>query len=447
MTRSRSILISASLVCPLVYVVFVTHFWVNEPNADDWNTLWLISQSFSGHLTFGMLWAQHYEDRMFVPNLIFVGVGRASHGNELPVIALSAVVFIATYFGFLGLCRSYIGRLTWPLVLTVGVVWFSFVDYGNALMAILLSWYMVLAFFVGMLWLLMGGWKYRLPLAIALAVLASFCVTPGLVLWPVGLLCLLWKRERVVAWIVAAVATVVVYFIGYSSGSVNAGNLFPPNLLGQSAASLSPTYPFTHIGSTISLGLAELGLPFPPFRQAAGAVTLVVAAFVLVRAFQRRELFPVALIAFSVLFDALILVGRLHFGYIGVTSSRYSMPGLIMLLAIVLYAWKHLKSRQLIAFGFAAIAVQIGVSSAYGITQASQQHDTLVTAQQLAVAKTPPPSERYCYAFSRFYVYLMPNLPAKFVSTLREQRLSVFTRPPGAVPPIPQCSGATHSRR
>ena len=113
MTRHRLTLFAAALACPIVYLVFVTHFWVNEPNADDWNKLWLVSQSISGHLTLGMLWAQHYEDRIFVPNLVFVAAGRASRGNEETVIALSAAVFIATYFAFLGLCRTYLGRLSW----------------------------------------------------------------------------------------------------------------------------------------------------------------------------------------------------------------------------------------------------------------------------------------------------------------------------------------------
>jgi hypothetical protein len=431
--------VAAALACPTAYLIFVTHFWVNEPDADDWNVLWLVSQSVSGHLTLGMLWAQHYEDRMFFPNLIFVASGRLTHGNEKPVMALSAVVFIATYFAFLGLCRSYLGRLTWPLVLTVGVVWFSFVQYGDTLFAILLSWYMVLALFIGMLWLLMGGWKYRQPTAIALAVVASFCVTPGLVLWPVGLLCLLLKRDSVVAWVVAAVATVGLYFIGYSTGSVNAGNLFPANLLGQSAASISVTYPFAHLGSTISLSLAEIGLPFPPFRQLAGAITLVVAAIVLVRAVQRRELLPVALITFACLFDAIILAGRLHFGYLGVTGSRYSMPGLIMLLAIVLYAWKHLKSRQLIIVGFAAIAIQVAVSTAYGLDQSSRLRAQLDVGRQLVTANSPPASERLCYGLAGFYDYLIPVLSPPFVSTLRAQRLSVFVTPPHASPPIPQC--------
>jgi hypothetical protein len=257
------------------------------------------------------------------------------------------------------------------------------------------------------------------------------------------------RRARVVVpWIIGALASTVVYFIGYSNSPTNAGNLFPPNLLGpQSATGFSLSYPFAHLGSTISLGIAELGVPFPPFRQLAGTLTLVAGAYVVVRAVQRRELFPVALIAFAVLFDALVLLGRLHFGYSGVTQSRYSMPGLVMLLGIILYGWKHVQAKAMIAIGLATIAVQVCVSSAYGITQASQLRDTLVTAQQLAVANPPPPSEQRCYALNRFYVYLMPNLPAKFVSTLRGQRLSVFTRPPGAVPPIAQCSDVAESRR
>jgi len=216
-------------------------------------------------------------------------------------------------------------------------VWFGFVDYGNALMAFQLAWYFVLALFVGMLWLLMSDWTYRAPAAIALAVLASFCCVQGLLLWPVGVLCLAWPKDRrrswLISWIAAAIVATGIYFIGYTANPTNAGNLFPPNILGgQSISGISLTYPFTHVGTTITMGVAELGVPFPAFRQLAGVVVLIAAGFVVVRAVQRRDLLPVALITFAVLFDAVILVGRLHFGYAGVTASRYSMPGLVMLL-------------------------------------------------------------------------------------------------------------------
>jgi hypothetical protein len=172
----------------------------------------------------------------------------------------------------------------------------------------------------------------------------------------------------------------------------------------------------------------------------AGAVILLAAVWVVVRSVQRRELFPLALITFAVLFDAVILLGRLQFGYNGVTASRYSMPGLVMLLAIILYGWKHVKAKQAAMIGLAAIALQVAVSSSYGISQAAQLRGTLLTAQQLAVDAPPPPAQRYCYTFVRFYYYyLPPKLPASFVSTLREQKLSVFTHKPVASPPIPQC--------
>jgi hypothetical protein len=440
LTRHRLSLFAAAVASPIVYLVFVTHFWVNEPDADDWNTLWLVSKSISGHLTLGMLWAQHNEDRMFVPNLVFVAAGRASQGNEETVIALSAAVFIATYFAFLGLCRTYLGRLTWPVVLVVGVVWFGFVDYGNALLAFQLAWYLVLGLFVGMLWLLIGNWAYRVPAAMALAVLASFCSVQGLLLWPVGLLCLRWTKVRSAPWIAAAIATTAVYFIGYSSKLTNAGNLFPANLLGaQSIGGISWRYPLVHLGTTIELSVAELGVPFPAFRQLAGVIILLAAAYVVVRGIQRRELFPIALIAFAALFDALVLLGRLHFGYEGVTASRYSMPGLVMLLGIIVYAWKHVKAKQTAIICLAAIAVQVAVSSVYGISQAGQLRSKMLTAQQLATADPPPPAERPCYDFAKLYFYYVPNLPASFVTTLREQRLSVFTHEPGVSPPIPQC--------
>ena len=36
-----------------------------------------------------------------------------------------------------------------------------------------------------------------------------------------------------------------------------------------------------------------------------------------------------------------------------------SMPGLVMLLGIIVYAWKHVKAKQAAAICLAAIAVQV----------------------------------------------------------------------------------------
>ncbi len=108
-----------------------------------------------------------------------------------------------------------------------------------------------------------------------------------------------------------------------------------------------------------------------------------------------------------------------------------SMPGLVMLLGIIVYVWKHVKVKQAAMICLAAIAVQVAVSSAYGISQAAQLRSKMLTAEQLAAANAPPPAERSCYAVAKLYFYYVPDLPASFVSTLREQRLSVFTHEPG----------------
>ena len=75
-----------------------------------------------------MLWAQHNDNRMLVPNLVFLGLGVATRDDTTVLVWLSAAVFIAAFALFLILFRSY-ARLTPIAALMLGFVWFSLIDW------------------------------------------------------------------------------------------------------------------------------------------------------------------------------------------------------------------------------------------------------------------------------------------------------------------------------
>src|ERR1700683_2389464 len=206
-SRSRMIgVVATAVAISVLYLLFVIHYSMNVLYADDWNVVPLIHAAQHGHLTLSALWAQHNENRMLVPNLVFVGLGVFTHDNIGVVITLSAVVFIATYAILLASFRSYLDRsLTALPVLIVGVVWFSLVDWQNALWAFQFAWYLILFFLVAMIYSLQRQW---FVVAVVFAVLASFSSFQGLALWPVGALWLLlqyrrWDKE-ILVWIATA---------------------------------------------------------------------------------------------------------------------------------------------------------------------------------------------------------------------------------------------------
>ena len=80
---------------------------MNVLYADDWSVVPLINGALHGHLTLAMLWAQHNDNRMLVPNLVFLGLGVATRDDTTVLVWLSAAVFIAAFALFLILFRSY----------------------------------------------------------------------------------------------------------------------------------------------------------------------------------------------------------------------------------------------------------------------------------------------------------------------------------------------------
>src|ERR1700733_10834711 len=99
-TRSRSATtaVVSLLVVSVGYLAFVTHFSRNALFEDDWSVVPLVHAALHGHLTFTALWAQHHQDRMLLPNVIFVALGTLTHLDTRVIILFSALLFVITFF-------------------------------------------------------------------------------------------------------------------------------------------------------------------------------------------------------------------------------------------------------------------------------------------------------------------------------------------------------------
>ena len=246
---------------------------------------------------------------MLVSNVIFVVIGVATRENVQSVIFLNAVIFIATFALFLLVFRSYLGRpLTAWAALALGVVWFSLIDWQNAIWAFQLAWYLVLFLFVVMLYLLLIRPQGHLTLALAIlvAVLASYSNIQGLFLWPIGLLCILWphdaasrewRRLYVPVWCSVAAVTAAIYFVGYQSAAPSPDGLFPTTLFGSNTAGISPSFVLSHPVLTVQSVLVNIGNVVPvswnpqhPWsNELFGTVILAAAAYVVVQCVRQRQ--------------------------------------------------------------------------------------------------------------------------------------------------------------
>jgi hypothetical protein len=432
---------AAACIAPALYLLFVIHYSMNVLLFDDWNVVPLIHAALHGHLTFSALWAQHNENRMLFPNLIFVELGILTHDDAKVTILLSAVLFVATYFLFLAMFRSYLGLPLTPLsVLAVGAVWFSLCDWQNALWGFQFAWYLILFLLIVMLYLLLVTTS-GFVLALLAAIIASFSSVQGLELWPVGLVCIAWtvpsdsrrstdrKKTEVLVWLGAAIGAIGVYFWGYTATSSNFALHHPVSVAEYILIEIGEVIPNTDSRSLWLNGLLGTGV-------------LAVAVLVVIQSVRHRRggrnCLPVALIVFGLMFDLFTAVGRVALGVsIGAQSSRYTMANLLVLLGIITYAWVHLRDnrrsvRIFASVGIILVAAQLAVATNSGIASARTLNQQLVIGARLVVNLSDVPAQKErCYSLYGVSGYVYPTfgfyLRYPGFAEAQEDRLSVFS--------------------
>jgi hypothetical protein len=398
-----------------LYVLYVLHYSVNAPYSDDWNMIPLVVSAVHGKLGLSDLLSQYGDTRLFVPKLFFALFAVGDHWNTKSILLFSALVFVASYLLLLLLLRSYLARaLSFFPVFAVGVVWFSLADLQNALWSFQLAWYFATFFFVVMIYFLLSRRRHWVLFALGIlaAIAGSYSIVQGFVLWPVGLICVLWDSPwarrtylEATAWISAAVITVVVYWHGFDTANSQCGGaqtctasygLRHPQLLARYVVLLvGNVIPTTFYAVRPNLVLHEL----------IGAAVVLIAAFVVVQSIRERRTspspLPLLLIAFGLLFDGLIAIGRFGGGPSGaLNNNRYTMPNLVLLTGIVIYFCAHYpfveKSSEPAArhgwirvVGLATLCglllLQGVVATGFGITNGRTTHQAHETAARVVV--------------------------------------------------------------
>ncbi len=307
--------------CPaLLYLLYVFHFSVDVPRSDDWDDISLVAQALHGHLTIRALWSEYVAGHPFVARLIVVAFGVFDHLNEKSIVVFCAGTFIISFLCLLVMFRSYLGdRLTFLSVLSLGLVWFSVGDPWNAFWASsAVTVYPVVFFFITMTLLLVIPRRLKnlfFVFGIMAAVAASFTYLQGFVLWPAGLICLLWIRPSdrqkyftSAIWIIAAAITAVVYFRDYGGGGATCV------LEGGQQKNCSLTFGLHHPGELLQYLVALVGNVIPTSTssiqfqylgvdEVVGTVLCVVACFIAIQSVRERRRgaspLPLLLIAFA----------------------------------------------------------------------------------------------------------------------------------------------------
>ena len=129
--RSMAVLAVVGFSIPVVaYFWFIDHYALNIIRTDQWSDIQLLADSYSGHLSFGDLWALHYENRILFPNLIVLLLSRTTDFNVLVEEYVSAAMLIASTGLFIFAHRRRVG-LAWVYYWPVAILMLSFVQYEN----------------------------------------------------------------------------------------------------------------------------------------------------------------------------------------------------------------------------------------------------------------------------------------------------------------------------
>jgi hypothetical protein len=393
----RLSVVAAATIPAVLYLLYVAHYSVDVPYADDWNMVPVVVLALHGKLGIGELWSQYGDTRLLIPRLCFVLIGWIDHFDIRTVLLLSATMFIASYILILPLLRRYTGKpLTSLSVLAVGVAWFSLADVQNALWSFQLAWYAATFFFVAMIFFLLSP-RHRVAmygLGIGAAVAGSYAIVQGFVLWPVGLICLLLGSSRgrrtvaeVTVWLSAAAITAAIYLHRFDTTSTAGGGVSHPVRLARFVILL--------IGNVIPTA-AHAAHPNFVFHEVLGTIVAGAAAFVVVQSIRERHTrnpLPVLLITYGLFFDVMISLGRYTQGPSGaLNNNRYTMPNLVLLTGVVIFGCAHPPSFNKRAFSRLALGAMVGLlaaqcvaTTAFGVAVARTTHQTYETDARLVV--------------------------------------------------------------
>jgi hypothetical protein len=170
----------------LAAIAFIHRFAVDVIYGDQWKGVDLIRKLHLGTLTSGDLWAQHNENRILIPNLVVLAIGRTTHYQVLVEDDLSGLTLLVSSALVVLAHRRRSPGMSLIAYCPVVVVLQSYAVVGDALFGFNLSWFLVILALATAVFLADRVDLSRLTKAGALvaAVLGSYSSLQGLLVCP-----------------------------------------------------------------------------------------------------------------------------------------------------------------------------------------------------------------------------------------------------------------------
>ncbi len=334
------------IVASIIYITFVNRRVVNIPFSDDWSLIALLKRDTLHQVGLSRLWAQHNENRMLIPKLIFLYVAHHAKDFEVVMMRLGAFVFcLGNLFVLLAIrSRSEINsslRSGLNLVATIValVSLFSLAAVENIFWAFQFAWFLIYALSALSILIIVRFERKGFPIfrtlgfLVLIAVVASVSSSQGLFIFIAEIIALLFyalaesdrstRRHhlRVAAGVAASFAVMAgIYFY-----NLNFAKIAPPTPGQHFGIGYLYDY-FTTVATTYSFGLTDHGSSIA--RDVVSGIYILIVAVTLIRFVRFRSL-PDPLVAYfisyAVIFELAVTMSRYQFGLLQAGSSRYAL--------------------------------------------------------------------------------------------------------------------------
>ena len=425
--KSRTLPLMMIALPIAVYFVYIVVYGVNIVLGDEIELVPLIKQYFLGKFPVALVWAQHNENRMVVPNLFFLSLAKTTHLNMKIAMYVSGCLIVLSYIFFVLIYSRRFSKNHWEVVLPAYLM-FNLIQYENTLWGFQVAWYMILACLFGMLFFLdQTGRSNEFFLSAALlAFVASFSSFQGLFLWPAGLVYIFlsdFKQGQKMLWIIFMVISIIGYFFQFNFHKTGG----PPVLEFLSHPMVSIEYFFVSMGATLHFG----GIVFDVYAGLFLFSLMVSVVLYIIRTngVDRALLFPLSLLMYVILFDISLTVGRSGFGLAQASSSRYMTYDLLFLISIYLLFVKLAKgalqrkkivhSALGILIGF--LIVQVAVSYQDGIAAGQEEYRSKIVASDVFMHY-----KKRSDKLIEQYIYPDAQILRRRATVLQQYHLSIF---------------------
>lgn len=325
----------------LIALIFIVQFSVNVPFSDQWRFAGELEAYRTGEPQWlSLLWRQDDVHRQFIPRLLAMLLSTYTHWNIRVEMFVGFLLLLGILFVWWQIYRLHFDRSLFGFVPIAWLI-FSLGQWENMLWGWQITVFtMVLSVTAGLCFLSRG--PQWLPAAILCGLVGSFSFGNGLLIWPIGLLTLLLRKETIRvwgSWLLASLAAFLIYFFDYRPNLAE-----PPLTVGELLQH--------HWDFFLSFYVRILGAPLSGFNL---TIALLIGIFLigfigyfLYTLFRRRSeldqasLLLLGLLIFALVSAALVALGRaVYLEPKWALSSRYVTSLSTLPAVLYLFVWKQ----------------------------------------------------------------------------------------------------------